>query len=264
MKIGMTQCAMWGKPLDEFLPAAAKAGFDCVELMVGTSPELPLDATPHQIKAVQDKVKAHNLTLNSLALFCSDGNLLDPLPARQAAIEGFKKGLHTAKALGVKMVLMTSGRLRPDLFYEDGYNNGIAAFKELAKTAEALDIDIAVEFVWNGFLFSPIEFRNFLDAIGSPKIGFYFDPGNMIVFQQPTHWVRALKNHIKGVHFKDWTGGPLDGKWTGLLEGKVDYPGVMKELKSSSFQGAFISEVDPALQDLSQTVQAARKVALMV
>ncbi len=263
MTIGMTQCAMWGKPLDEFLSATSKAGFDCVELMVGTPNDIPLDATPEQIKAVQDKLQANNLRLNSVALFCQAGNLLDPLPARQPAIDGFKKGLHTAKALGVKMVLMTAGRLRPDLFYEDAYNNGVAAFKELAKTAEALDIDIAVEFVWNGFLFSPIEFRRFLEAISSPRIGFYFDPGNMIVFQQPTHWARALKNHIKGVHFKDWTGGPLDGKWTGLLEGKVDYPAVMQEIKNSSFKGTCISEVDPALQDLSKTVEAAKKVLQM-
>jgi L-ribulose-5-phosphate 3-epimerase len=262
MKIGMTQCAMWGKPVDEFLASAAKAGFDCVELMVGTPNDLPLAATPEQIKTLQDKVKANNLTLNSLAIF-PEGNILAGGPAGKAAIDSAVKGLHTAKALGVKMVLMTAGRVPADLFYEDAYNHGIAAFKELAKTAEALDIDIAIEFVWTGFLFSPLEFRNFLNAIGSPKIGFYFDPGNMIVFQQPTHWVRALKNHIKGVHFKDWQGGPLDGKWTGLLEGKVDYPGVMRELKASSFKGTFISEVDPALQDLSKTVEAARKVAAM-
>ncbi len=263
MKIGMTQCAMWGKNLDEFLPTAAKAGFDCVELMVGASPELPLDATPDQIKAVQDKLKANNLTLNSVALFCNDGNILDALPASQPAIDGFTKGLHTAKALGVKMVLMITGRLRPDLFYEDAYNNAIASYKQLAKTAEALDIDIAIEFVWTGFLFSPLEFRNFLQAINSPKIGFYFDPGNMIVFQQPAHWARALKDHIKGVHFKDWQGGPLDGKWTGLLEGKVDFPAVMRELKASSFKGTYISEVEPNLQDLSKTVEAAKKILAM-
>jgi hexulose-6-phosphate isomerase len=263
MSIGMTQCAMWGKGLDEFLPAAAKAGFDSVELVIGATGDLTDKSTPEQINAVKAKVAALGLKINSAALLCQPGSLLDHKEARQPSVDASIAGLHVAKALGVNMVLITTGRLRPDLFYEDGYNNGVAAFKEIAKAAEALNIDVAIEFVWNGFLFSPIEFRNFIQAIGSDKVGFYFDPGNMAVFQQPTHWVRALKNHIKGVHLKDWTGGPLNGKWTGLLEGNVDYPGVMRELKSSSFKGSLISEVDPALQDLTRTVEAAKKVAAM-
>jgi len=49
------------------------------------------------------------------------------------------------------------------------------------------------------------------DEVGSQAIGFYFDPGNMAVFQYPHHWVRILGNHIKMVHMKEWKGNATNG-----------------------------------------------------
>ncbi|MEZ4621441.1 MAG: TIM barrel protein [Caldilineaceae bacterium] len=117
-----------------------------------------------------------------------------------------KAGLQIAAGLGIGCTLHTLGRLRPDLYYDDAYRNGVRSLQAIAETAEALGVALAVEFVWNGFLFSPLEMRHFLDEVGSPQIGFYFDPGNMAVFQYPHHWVCIVGDHIKMVHLKDWQG----------------------------------------------------------
>lgn len=85
------------------------------------------------------------------------------------------------------------------------------------------------------FLFSPLEMRRLLDDVGSPAIGFYFDPGNMAVFQYPHHWVKILEKHIKMVHMKDWKGNALNGRWPALLQGNIEFDRVMEQLRHGSF-----------------------------
>jgi hexulose-6-phosphate isomerase len=120
-----------------------------------------------------------------------------------------------------------------------------------------------VEFVWNGFLFSPLEMKHFLDEVGSDYIGFYFDPGNMAVFQYPHQWVRIVGQHIKMVHLKDWKGRALNGGWTALLEGEVDYAAMNWELRSIGYDGPMISEVPPSIASFQDTATAIRKIIQM-
>ena len=114
-----------------------------------------------------------------------------------------------------------------------------------------------------GFLFSPLEMKRFLDEVGSPQIGFYFDPGNMAVYQFPQHWVRITGPHIKRVHMKDWQGRALNGAWHPLLEGGVDFPAVMAELRKIGYEEPLISEVSPSLASLEDTAVAIRKIMAM-
>ena len=81
----------------------------------------------------------------------------------------------------------------------------MAGLRKLAPVAAKLKVALAFEFVWNGFLFSPMEAARFLDEVGSDYVGFYFDPGNMAVFQFPHHWVRILGRSARP---------PLTGKAT--------------------------------------------------
>ena len=65
------------------------------------------------------------------------------------------------------------------------------------------------------------------------------------------------------MHAKDWTGNALNGKWTPLLEGSVDFPTVMRELKASGYNDAVISEVDPGMASIEATAEAIRKIIKM-
>lgn len=51
----------------------------------------------------------------------------------------------------------------------------------LVPEAAATGVAIGVENVWNKFLLSPLEFSRFIDEIGSPAVGAYFDAGNVLV-----------------------------------------------------------------------------------
>jgi sugar phosphate isomerase/epimerase len=75
--------------------------------------------------------------------------------------------------------------------------------------------------------------------------------------------VRALGKRIFHVHLKDWKGRALNGEWTALLQGEVNFPVVMRELRQAGYQGPLVSEVSPSLASLEDTAAAMRKIAAM-
>lgn len=265
MKISLSQLVLPKVTVPELLQLAKDNDYDEVELNLrhDANVDFNYDISDAQLKAFRDKAEELAVPITSMAIQAKAGNLLADGKEQEAGIESAVFGMECAAKLGAKVCLHTLGRLTPELYYEDAYNNAICALKKLAVTAEKLDVYFAVEFIWNGFLFSPLEMRNFIDAVGSKRVGFYFDPGNMAVFQFPQHWVRALGERIFHVHLKDWQGGALNGSWTALLEGEVDFPVVMKELRAASYNGPLVSEVAENLASIADTAVAMRKIAKM-
>jgi L-ribulose-5-phosphate 3-epimerase len=91
-------------------------------------------------------------------------------------------------------------------------------------------VTIGVENVWNRFLLSPLEFRSFLDQIGSPWVKAYFDCANVLVHGFPEQWMRILGERIAAIHVKDFelSVGSIQG-FTGLLQGDVAWPAVRQD-----------------------------------
>lgn len=259
MKTGITQIIYPG-PTPAFLQAAAEAGYETVELAMRPTGDLTVNTTEAELQAIVSEAQRVGVELVSLAHLHCTGNLLDFGSKREESLEQTRAGLRAARAMGLHTTLHTLGRPSQTLYYDDAYRNGVESLKLLAEDCEKLDVDIAIEFVWSGFLFSPLEMKQFIEEIGSPRIGFYFDPGNMAVFQPPQHWVRILGTHTKMVHLKDWQGNALNGGWTPLLQGAVNFPVVMKELRATGYDGPLISEVDESLAPIADTEKAIRQI----
>lgn len=263
MQVGISQLIAGEMPLVEFLQQATQTGYEVVELCMRRQGDLTPASTPEQLAQIVTAAQTHRLKLASMTHSHCTGNLLDAGTAQQTSIRETQIGLQAAAALGIPCTLHTLGSLRPDLYYDDAYRNGVQALQQIAETAEQLKVSLAVEFVWNGFLFSPLEMKHFLDEVGSPSIGFYFDPGNMAVFQYPHHWVRIVGRHLKMVHLKDWRGRALNGGWTPLLAGEVDYAAMNRELRAIGYDGPMISEVPASIASFGETAEAIRKIIQM-
>jgi hexulose-6-phosphate isomerase len=263
MQVGISQLVMSSVPLSEFVRQSADAGYEVVELCMLREGDLTPQSSDARLKAIVDSVESAGMKAVSMTHGQCTGNLLESGELQRASIDETCAGLEAAAKMGIGCTLHTMGRLNPSLYYDDAYNNAQASLREIAKTAERVGVSLAVEFVWNGFLFSPLEMRRFLDEIGSDKIGFYFDPGNMAVFQFPHHWVRIVGPHLKMVHLKDWKGNALNGGWPPLLEGDVDYVAMNRELRALGYDGPMISEVPPSDAPLEATAEAIRKIIAM-
>jgi L-ribulose-5-phosphate 3-epimerase len=263
VKVGISQLIAPELSMDELFARSSAAGYEVIELSLKREGPLTPQTTENELKRIVGLSKEHRLPIVSMTINHWTGNLLADGEAQRTAIAETLQGIEIARKLGAPNVLHTLGRLSPELYYDDAYRNGVAALKEIARTCEQMDIRLAVEFVWSGFLFSPLEMRRFLDEINSDLIGFYFDPGNMAVFQQPHHWVRIVGNRTFLVHVKDWQGNALNGGWTPLLEGKVDFAAINRELRAMGYAGPLISEVAQSLASLEQTAEAIRKIIKM-
>jgi len=157
--------------------------------------------------------------------------------------------------LGVDTILVVPGAISglgptPEdeiVEYDVAYDRALQLMKELAPYAEEKKVCIGIENVWNKFLLSPLEMRDFIDKVGSDYVGSYFDVGNVIYSGYPEHWIKILGKRIRKVHFKDFRRdvGTLAG-FVDLLAGDVNYPAVVKALKNVGYDSFVIAEMIPA------------------
>jgi hexulose-6-phosphate isomerase len=105
---------------------------------------------------------------------------------------------------------------------------------------------LGIENVWNKFLLSPLEMRDFIDSFQSEWVGSYLDVGNALATGYPEHWIRILSHRIKRVHFKDYRRavGSVAG-FVDLLSGDVHWPAVMRELRAIGYSGWIAAEMIP-------------------
>ncbi|MBR2011092.1 MAG: TIM barrel protein [Clostridia bacterium] len=249
---------IWSFPqgaIKESLALAKDAGFEGVELALNATGELSMESSEAEIKEVKKTADGMGLSLYSLSSgLCWDYRLSDDDPAmRQKAKDMIKKQLETAKILGADTILVVPGVVNVEfsspekkVAYDVVYDRALEGLNELRSYAESLQVSIGLENVWNKFLLSPMEMRDFIDKIDSPFVGSYLDIGNTLYCGYPEDWVRILGDRIKKIHFKDYrmAAGGLHG-FVDLLAGDVDYPEVVKALGEIGYDGWVSAEMIP-------------------
>lgn len=238
------------------MKTAKDAGFDGIELSLNETGQLSLDSMASEIREYRKHAEDIGIDLTSLASgLYWDYSITSSKPdIREKAQDIVKKQLEFASILNVDTILVVPGAVGVDFLpdaevvdYETAYNQALETFSELAKEAEGRNISIGLENVWNKFLLSPLELRDFIDKIHSEYVGVYFDVGNVVFAGYPEQWIRILKQRIKKVHFKDYRRevGGLAG-FVDLLAGDVNYPEVMKALKEVGYDDYVTAEMIPA------------------
>lgn len=249
---------IWSFPqgtIKDSLTLAKKAGFEGVELALSGEGELSMNSTEREIQDVRKTAEDLGLKLYSLSCgLCWDYRLSDDdEKMREKAKDMIKKQLETAKILGADTILVIPGVVNVEfsnpekkVAYDVVYDRALEGLNELKKHAESLKVNIGLENVWNKFLLSPMEMRDFIDKIGSDYVGSYLDIGNTLYCSYPEDWVRILGKRIKKVHFKDYRlqAGGLHG-FVDLLAGDVDYPEVVKALNEIGYQDWVSAEMIP-------------------
>lgn len=234
---------------------AKDAGFEAIELALAEDGDITLNSTETEIRAIRETADRIGIELASLAtgLFWSYSLTSNDADMRKKALDVAKKELEIAGWLGVDAILVVPGAVGVDFVpgsevipYDVAYERALAAIRELAPVAEQLKVTVGVENVWNKFLLSPLEMRDFVDAVDSDHVGVYFDVGNVIATGYPEHWIQILGKRIKRVHFKDFRRnvGTLDG-FVDLLEGDVNWPEVMAALRKIGYKSYATAEMIP-------------------
>lgn len=286
MKIGINA---WSLPanlsLEETFKCAKEAGFETIELNMAEdssssamAQDLGLADTHHltmsmdeqDLKTIKKLASDNQLPISSISTALHwqyPLNSSDPTTREQGKVI-VKKMIDACAYLGGDTVLVVPGAVTVEDDYETCYNYAQEAFKELAPYAAKNNIVIGVENVWNKFLYSPLEMRQFIDEINHPNIQVYFDAGNVLQFGYPEQWVRILGKRIAKVHVKDFKTsiGNITG-FTNLLAGDLDWPKLMEALNDIGYNGPITAELSPYTFEPAQlaidTANALRKILKM-
>ncbi|MBN2558971.1 MAG: sugar phosphate isomerase/epimerase [Clostridia bacterium] len=234
---------------------AVRAGFDGIELALDEKGEVGMESTPSELAGIRDFARDSGLAVHSLAtgLYWTYSLTSNDMDQRQKAYKIALKQLEAAYALEADSVLIVPGAVGVDFApslgivdYDIAYERSLEALSGLKDRAAELGISIGIENVWNKFLLSPLEFRDFIDKIGSPFVGAYLDVGNIVYDGYPEQWIRILGGRIKKVHFKDYRRGAagIPG-FVDLLSGDVDWPKVMEAFRQTGYDSWVTAEMLP-------------------
>lgn len=256
-----------GRTPEEMFRIAREAGFGAVELTIAEEGPVSTALTREECLKIREQADKADVLIASLASGLGWANPItaDDPEVRRRGIDLTARSLEVANWLGTDALLMVPGGVFAGFIpgflrvsYGLAYERALFALEELREVAESTGVRIGVENVWNMFLLSPLEMRDFIDRIGSPWVGSYFDVGNVVASGFPEDWIHILGSRIVRVHFKDFKRevGTLDG-FCGLLEGDVDYPAVIRALKEVGYDGFVTAEFfdcEGDLRDISEAM----------
>ena len=161
---------------------------------------------------------------------------------RAEGLHALRTALRDCKAYGGTSTLLVPAVVKKDVFYGDAWLRSQAEIQKVLPLLDELGIDLLIENVWNGFLLGPTELERYVDELKHPRVGVHFDPGNLVRFGHPEHWVPILGARIKKVDVKDFSRGKA-GFGVALNEGDTDWPSVMKQLRAIGYDGWFTAEM---------------------
>lgn len=228
--------------VEEILRFSSEIGYEGVELNLD---ERMLEMGKSERKEIAERAKSFNLELPSLctSLFWKY-NLASPdTRIRRKGVKLIELGCEFASDIGASVFLVVPAVATPKLPYRDIWEISKRGIIEAAKSAEDYGVIIGVENVWNRFLYSPIEFRKFIEEINHPNVKAYFDVGNVFLLGFPEQWIIHLADLIACVHVKDFQMSNMQFK--PLFQGDIQWKKVMEALREIGYGGFLNVEIGP-------------------
>jgi L-ribulose-5-phosphate 3-epimerase len=173
----------------------------------------------------------------------------DPDPAvRASALKSCIAGLRETAALGGDTMLLVAGHGQ-DGSPKEIFDRAVANIRLAIPVAEEVGIKIAIENVWNHFMYdheggtdqTADELARFIDTFDSPWVGVQFDIGNHWKYGDPAGWIRTLGKRIIKLDVKGYS--RAKNGWTQMAASDIDWKSVREALAEVDFKGWVAAEM---------------------
>ena len=242
--------------IESALSQTKKNGFDALELSVSNEGVINTNTSKAECETIRQKIDDSGIFVDSIATGMSWGvsPTSNDKSIREKSIRLHQDALKVASFLDCKALLFVPGVVKSPIStdivrYDRALDRLREAINQMLPIAEDLNVDLCMENVWNGFFYSPIELRDFVDSFDSDRLGVYLDIGNLIGYQQyPPHWVELLNSRIKRVQIKDFQ---ENFDWTGSFSfcdigaGDVPWKETIAALNAIQYKSTIIAEMLP-------------------
>ena len=233
---------------DDALDAIKAAGYRTTGLLSPTKTDVFTGsaATPEYLAALKKKISARGLKATMTALRVKNG-----VPLADA-IADTRKQLENAHTVGVESAL-TFGVDKPE-----HYEQYFKVMADAAAFAQERKIKLVMK-PHGGGSGSSEEIRAALKAVGHSNFKIWYDAGNIIYYtgKDPVAELEPIVQHVTGFCAKD-CGAPKGDVMIQFGQGKVDFTGVFKKLKSAGFNGPIMVECCKIGATAQETMEHAR------
>lgn len=237
LKVGMVKVP--GSLTDKF-KAVKEAGFDGIEL----------NSPGFDVAEVRQAIDASGLPVDGTV--CSTHwkitHTHSDAKVRAQALADLQTALKDTKAVGGDTVLLVVG-VGADGPEAEIWPRAVANIRQAIPLAKEMGVKIAIENVWNQFLYdhngpnnqTAEKFVKFVDEFDSPLVGMQFDIGNHWKYGSPAEWIRTLGTRIVKLDIKGFS--RKENKFTDILEDDIDWADVRQALDDIHFEGWVAAEV---------------------
>ena len=176
--------------------------------------------------------------------------LSDPDPqVRARSVAALQGAIRFAHAVGASSVLQIIGKVtHPEREnHQQVWERSIVELRNVLPLAAKLGVRILCENVGNGFCEDPQQWADYLDEIGDPWVGAFFDIGNHQSKGGAHLWVRVLGERIVKLDVKGHNS--TTGRNCNIFDGDIDWAAVRHELAELQFTGWATAEVQGGGRD---------------
>jgi len=230
-----------GKTMAEKFAIARDAGFPGVEL----------DAPGFDIELANAAVKETGVVIDgTVNINHWSVRHTDPDPAvRAEALKSCIAGLRATAAVGGDTMLLVAGHGN-DGTPKEVFDRAVANIRQAIPVAEETGVKIAIENVWNNFLYdhdggtdqTEDELARFIDAFDSPWVGVQYDIGNHWKYGDPASWIRTLGSRIIKLDVKGYS--REKNGWTQMADSDMDWKSIRDALAEIGFSGWVAAEME--------------------
>lgn len=261
-------------PIDRALELTKATGFAGLELAIAPTGVVSVETSKTECSKYRKQIDASGVIVQTLANGMSWGTnpVSNDAATRKKSLTLTSKALERAGWLGCDAMLYVPGVVNcpwsanEHVRYDHALSRATENVKRLLDVADKAKVDLCIENVWNGFFYSPVELAQFIDSFEHPRLGVYFDVGNVLGYHQwPPHWIELLGQRIKRVHIKDFKqnfGGVGSFTFCDLGAGSVPWPASIKALRDIGYDKTVVAELMPFDDSLLQRTSAAMDVIL--
>jgi sugar phosphate isomerase/epimerase len=245
---------------DESLERIHDMGFECVQLNLNVLgfPTVPESLPSGKAGEIGATFWAYGLTLSAVS---GTFNTAHPDEnVRKAGITGMKTLCESAEAMGTRVITISTGtrdlenmwKTHPDNDSEDAWSTMKATMSKLIKFAEANSVILAFKPEATNIVSTIDKAIRLIEQVDSENLKVVLDPVNLLTpdtidrqIEIFTNAFSLLRDRIALVHASDLIGWDEESggiKRAPAGKGLIDYPGFMKLIKRSVYQGPVIMQ----------------------
>jgi sugar phosphate isomerase/epimerase len=250
MKISMSGIMFDARPLEEAVEAAAKIGYEGIEIRARKDKHLPPTATKEGVKEIQGLCRRHGLAVTGIASFTGGyGILSDEECARELA--DFQRYVDRAQDLACDQVRHWAAWKASREATAAEWDRAVAWLRKAAEYAAPRGVKVALEMHHNTFVDTNARALRILRDVGMPNVVLIHDAANLYHDGSPygAEALFELRGLLGNVHCKDVVAladksDPAAFEYRGrtfrhclIGRGGVDQHSVVKGLRAIGYEG---------------------------